>query len=119
MCGDEGIFKISLVNSAEDADLLQFIKLEIGGDISRETTTYYNPKGQAVFAMSVYTHSGAESIYLSRAYYEGGKPLYKPAVEKTSDKSGPVDETPIEQLVHLAAKDAQAHFQTVADMCSK
>ena len=92
--------------------------IEIVGDISRDTKIFYDAKGDARFIMSEYTHSSAESNYLSRAYYKNGTLLYSPQVEKRSEKSGPRDDQKAEELVILKAKEAEQKFFSIAGECS-
>jgi hypothetical protein len=116
-CGEQGIHKVGIGHPEESDSVLRFHIVEGQGDLSRETTAFYSEEGQAIFAMSTYSNSSAESTQLARVYYAAGEVLFVPAVEQTSDKAGPTDDTTLEELVLLTADAARARFFEVAKMC--
>ena len=118
MCGEHGIFKIQLSYPEEGEPLAIFQMVEIHGDVSRDTKMMYDAKGNLRFLMSEYTHSSAESNYLSRAYFKNGALLYSPKVEQKSKKGGPQDEKKEKDLALLTAEEAEKKFFATAQKCS-
>ena len=118
MCGDKGILKVGLGYPGEGEPLAYFLLIETMGDIARETKVFYDAKGEARFVMSEYTHSSAESNYLSRAYYKNGALLFSPQAEQKSEKSGPQDDKKASDLVIAKAKDAEQKFFAIAGECA-
>lgn len=118
MCGERGILKVGLGYPGEGEPLAYFLLIETMGDIGRETKVFYDAKGDARFVMSEYTHSSAESKYLSRAYYKNGALLFSPQAEQKSEKSGPQDDKKASDLVIAKAKDAEQKFFALAGECS-
>ena len=118
MCGEKGILKVGLAYPGEGEPLAYFLLIETMGDVGRETKVFYDSKGDVRFVMSEYTHSSAESIYVSRAYYKNGGLIFSPQPEQTSENSGPKDEKKAHDLVILKATDAEQKFFAVAGECS-
>jgi len=94
--------------------------IEIGGDIGGDMTQFYDEAGQLRFAMSEYSHSGAESKYLSRLYLNAdGSKLFEPEVEMLSENPGPGDSDKIADIVAATARDAVALHKKTTLRCSK
>ena len=98
MCGEKGIVEVGLAYPGEGEPLAYFLLIEAMGDVGRETKVFYDSKGDARFVMSEYTHSSAESIYVSRAYYKNRGLIFSPQPEQTSEKSGPTDDKKAQDL---------------------
>lgn len=120
-CGEEGIMKVELFATEHQGAYRKYNLLEAGlGDISRETTAYYDASdaGKVIFAVSVYSHGSAESKVIRRQYYVDGKLFFEaPAEVKESGLGAPTDDTAMAELVPMTQADAFRKQSSIAGKC--
>ena len=120
-CGDEGIMKVELFATEHQGAYRKYNLREAGlGDISRETTAYYDASdaGKVIFAVSVYSHGSAGSSVIRRQYYVDGKLFFEAPTEvKESGLGAPSDDTPMAELVPMTHADAFRKQSSIAGKC--
>ncbi len=117
-CGDQFIYEVALLKDA-DGKTRRFHLVEGAGDISAETSNFYDAAGAARFVMSEYRHSSAESNSLSRLYLNAdGTEMFTPAVEEVGKQGGPRNEKSVADMVVATASAADAEYARIVKECS-
>jgi len=118
-CGDQFIYEVSLLKDPQ-GKTVRFHLVEGAGDISAETSNFYDPTGVARFVMSEYRHSSAESNSLSRLYLNAdGTEMFAPAVEQLGKQGGPQNEKLVTEMTVATSAAADAEYARIVKACSE
>lgn len=118
-CGDQFIYEVSLLKDPEGRTV-RFHLVEGRGDISAETSNFYDAAGVARFVMSEYRHSSAESNSLSRLYLNAdGTEMFAPSIEQLGKQGGPQNEKAVADMTVATSAAADAEYARIVKECSE